>query len=99
MKTRTETRVKITHSNQRARLITNPDGSMLDQNSAWAWVRFPNGAVQRHPIHALKSTDNKTRTRALEEAKESAIEAECHAFLAANPADWQSVPVTHYEEE
>ena len=99
MKLRNETRVVITHSNQRARLLTNPDGSLVNPASTYGYLKFSNGAVQKHPIAALRSTDNKTRTRHLEAAKEAVIEGDCHKFLAENPSAWQSVPATVYEEE
>lgn len=99
MKLRTRTRVIITHSNQHARLITNPDGTLLDPRSSWAYVEHRNGAVQKHPVAALRSTDNKTRTRHLEEAQKSSAERECHQFLAENPSAWQSVPATIITEE
>lgn len=99
MKLRNETRVVITHSNQRARLLTNPDGSLVNPESTYAYLKHSNGAIQKHPIAALRSTDNKTRTRHLEEAKSASVERECHQFLADNPADWQSVPAVIYEEE
>jgi hypothetical protein len=99
MKLRNETRVVITHSNQRARLLTNPDGTLTNPRSTYGYLKFSNGAVQKHPIAALRSTDNKTRTKHLEAAQEAVIESACHQFLAENPSAWQSEPATMYEEE
>lgn len=64
----------------------------------WAYVKYPNGAQQKHHVAALTPKDRSIRRNAIiQKAKDDVARQECEEFLAANPGAWQSEPARRYD--